>query len=128
MPQPPIKKFIIPAFLACSALICAPVGAETLEQLDALSDRSSDEVSGIAMAREQAAQNEYLEALATLERVLAVFPKSHEARLIHAVLLCEIDDTQGGLVEISNLKKKHYGEQLLDEARARCQSPSRSAQ
>ena len=49
-----------------------------------------------------------------------IIGKSHEARLIHAVYLCEIDDRRGGLVEIDKLKEKHYGKQLLAEARARC--------
>src|SRR5678815_1317337 len=61
--------------LAWGALGCAPLGAETLAELDALSDRSVDEAAGIAAANEQAGRGAYLEALATLERVLAVHPK-----------------------------------------------------
>lgn len=105
---------------ACAALSPLSLRAETLEELDALSDLSADERAGIAAAKDQAGRGEYLEALATLERVLAVHPKSHEARLIHAIYLCEIDDRRGGLVEIDKLKEKHYGKQLLAEARARC--------
>lgn len=116
----PIRRFFVGAFLACGTLASAPLGAETLDELDALSDLSADEASGIAAAREQAGRGEYLEALATLERVLAVHPKSREARLIHGVYLCKIDDRRGGLVEIGKLKKKHYGEQLLIDARAIC--------
>jgi len=106
--------------LACGFLACAPSNAETLEELDALSDLSADEGAGIAAARQQAGRGEYLEALATLERVLAVHPESHQARLIHAVYLCQIDDRRGGLVEIDQLKEKNYGRQLLAEARAMC--------
>ncbi len=106
--------------LALAAMTAFPAGAETLEELDALSDLSVDERGGIAAARDQAGRGEYLEALATLERVLAVHPKSREARLIHAVYLCQIDDKRGGLVEIGKLKEKHYTRQLLDEARAMC--------
>lgn len=107
-------------FVAWGSLACPPVSAETLEELDALSDLSADEATGIAAAREQAGRGEYLEALATLERVLAAHPRSHDARLIHAVYLCEIDDRRGGLVEIDKLKEKQYSEQLLAEARAMC--------
>ena len=106
--------------LACGSLTCPPLNAETLDELDALSDLSVDEGAGIAAAREQAGRGEYLEALATLERVLAARPQSHEARLIHAVYLCEIDDKRGGLVEIDKLKEKNYGKRLLAEARAMC--------
>jgi len=108
--------------LAFAGLTSVSAGAESLAELDALSDQSADEDAGIAFAREQAKRGEYLEALATLERVLATHPKSHEARLIHAVYLCEIDDVQGGLVELGKLKKKTYGKELLAEARAMCEA------
>jgi uncharacterized protein HemY len=120
MPQFP-RKFLAWASLACVSLASAPLYAETLQELEALSDLSFDETAGIAAARAQANQGGYLEALATLERVLAVHPKSHEARLIHAIYLCKIDDRRGGLVEISKLKKKHYGKELLAESRAMCE-------
>jgi hypothetical protein len=119
-PQSSVRMCLAGAVLAWAALSCAPSSAETLEELDALSDLSVDEAGGIAAAREQAGRGEYLEALATLERVLAVHPKSREARLIHAVYLCEIDDRRGGLVELDKLKEKHYERPLLAEARARC--------
>ena len=119
-PQSPVRRCLLGMTLAWGCLACPPLGAETLEELDSLSDASLDEAGGIAAAREQAGRGAYLEALATLERVLAVHPKSREARLIHAVYLCEIDDKRGGLVEIDRLKEKHYGRQLLAEARARC--------
>ena len=119
-PQSPIRGCLVGMVLAWGSLACPQLSAESLEELDALSDLSADEGAGIAAAREQAGRGEYLEALATLERVLAVHPKSRDARLIHAVYLCEIDDKRGGLVEIDRLKEKHYGRQLLAEARARC--------
>jgi len=120
LPKSPILRSLAGMVLACSSLLCPPLSAETLEELDALSDLSADEPAGIAAAKDQAGRGEYLEALATLERVLAVHPQSHEARLIHAVYLCEVDDRRGGLVEIDKLKEKHYGERLLAEARAMC--------
>ena len=119
MRQSPAALRVVGALLALG-LACPPLGAETLEELDAMSDASTDEAAGIAAAREQAARGEYLEALATLERVLAVHPRSRDARLIHAIYLCEIDDRRGGLVEIDKLKGGHYGKPLLAEARAMC--------
>jgi hypothetical protein len=106
--------------LACALPMASPLDAETLAELDALSDVSVDEAGGIAAAQEQAGRGAYLEALATLERVLAVHPKSAEARLIHAQYLCAVDDRRGGLVELSKLKKKQVGEQRLAEARSAC--------
>jgi len=116
----PVRSCLAGMVLAWGCLACPPLSAETLEELDALSDVSADEAAGIAAARAQAARGEWLEALATLERVLAVHPESRDARLIHAVYLCQVDDKRGGLVEIDKLKEKHYGEGLLDEARAMC--------
>ncbi|QFT78494.1 hypothetical protein [Erythrobacter sp. THAF29] len=121
-----MAKSAVRAGLSAAALILAlpcafPLSAQTFEQIDAIIDASGDEGSGLALAREQASRNEYLEALATLERVLAENPKSREARLMHAVYLCRIGDRQGGLVEIAQLKKKHYGKEVLAEARDRCE-------
>jgi uncharacterized protein HemY len=107
--------------LACGALACTSVSAETLQELDALSDLSADEAAGIESAKQQAGHGQYLDALATLERVLAVHPKSREALLVHALYLCAIDDRQGGLVEISKLKKKDYGKKSLKQSRAQCE-------
>ncbi len=105
----------------CVSQTASPAMADSFEVLDALSDATADEATGIALARDQADRGEYLEALATLERVLAENPKSREARLIHAIFLCRVDDIQGGLVEIDQLKKKHYGEEVLQQARASCE-------
>ena len=118
--QSPVRRSLLGIALTWGCLASPQLSAETLDELDALSDASLDEAAGIAAAREQAERGAYLEALATLERVLAVHPKSREGRLIHAVYLCEIDDKRGGLVEIDRLKQKHYGRELLAEARARC--------
>ena len=126
MPLSPAQRCVAAAVLLCGLPAGIPASAETLEELDALSDVSIDEATGIALARDQAGRGEYLDALATLERLLAVHPKSHEAKLIHAVYLCEIDDRQGGLVEIGKLKKKYYGEELLAEARAMCERDGES--
>lgn len=120
MPHPPVRRCLIGLFSACCVLAWSPSHAETMEQLDALSDLSVDEDAGIAAAKQQAERGEYLEALATLERVLAVHPKSQEARLIHAIYLCKVDDRRGGLVEIGKLKKKYYGKELLEQAREMC--------
>jgi len=119
-PRSPARQCLIGVAVAWSVLAASPLRAETLAELDALSDVSVDEGAGIAAANEQAGRGAYLEALATLERVLAVHPKSHEARLLHAVYLCRVDDKRGGLVELDRLKKKHYTEEALADARAAC--------
>jgi hypothetical protein len=116
--------------LLAAGLFCAavPLHAETFEELDALSAATDSEESGIALAQQQAARSEYLEALATLERVLTLFPRSQSALLMHALYLCEVDDRQGGMVELSKLRprdlarRRRDGEAMLENARSRCQS------
>lgn len=94
--------------------------AQDFTEIDALSDIATNEQAGITEASEQAAMGDLLEALATLERVLAVHPKSQGARLLHAVYLCDIDDKQGGIVALNQLKTKEIGEEALSAAYARC--------
>ncbi|MEX0341022.1 MAG: hypothetical protein AB3N06_00400 [Erythrobacter sp.] len=118
-----LGKFTTAALVA--AALCLPSGsahAETLAELDALSDAAQDERGGIAAAQALAAQGAYLEALATLERMLAVNPRSAEGRLLHALYLCRIDDVRGGLVEIDGLKEREFGRQTLADARAACEA------
>ncbi len=117
---------IVSSFRAASAalLIIAsmPAASQTLNQLDVLSDQSADEQTGIELARTQTERGELLEALATIERVLTMFPASAEARFNHAMLLCWIGDPQGALVEFDRLKDKHYPPRMLKQAIANCRS------
>ncbi len=117
------------AGLACiaSLIVCSPAWADTPEQLDALSDATTQEESGILFARTQAARGEWLEAIGTLERVLAIAPKSHESRRLQALYLCTVDDRLGGAVILSQLKKKNYAKGALDEVFAMCKEPEAAA-
>jgi hypothetical protein len=103
-------------------LVSIPASSQTLEQLDALSDETADERTGIALARQQAGRGAWLEALATIERVLTRFPGSAEARFDHAMLLCKVGDPQGGLIEFGRLKDKDYPPAALKQAIASCQN------
>ncbi|TIX50731.1 hypothetical protein [Alteraurantiacibacter aquimixticola] len=105
----------------------APLAAQTLEALDTLSDRSADEAAGIAFAQEQSSRGELLEALATLERVLAAYPESDEARFNHAMLLCWVDDPQGAEVEFERLDEDDYAPGALQQARDNCRSATRES-
>lgn len=103
-------------------LVSIPASSQTLQQLDALSDETADEQTGVALARQQAERGAWLEALATIERVLTRFPGSAEARFDHAMLLCKVGDQQGGLVEFRRLKDKDYPTGALKQAIATCQN------
>ena len=98
----------------------AAVFAETLPELDAMAEVAVDEQKGISFAQEQSERGEFLEAIATLERVLALHPKSDTARLLHAVYLCQIDDQLGGAVEIGKLKAKNYTDELWSDVLKLC--------
>ena len=111
--------------LACASamVIASPVMADTPEQLDVLSDVSTQEEGGILFARNQASRGEWLEAIGTLERVLAIAPKSQEALLLQAFYLCKVDDRLGGTVILSRLKPKNFADGVLDEVKAVCREP-----
>jgi hypothetical protein len=102
----------------------APASADTIETLDQLAIETLDEARGIALARQQAERGEWLDALATLERVLAYFPKSAQARLLHAVYLCRVDDRLGAAVEIEALRQRDYSPAQWEEALAECGVPT----
>ncbi len=108
----------------CVLLQGAALNAQSFEELDRLSDISENEEGGIAAAQQQAARGEILEALATLERVMAVHPRSANARILHAYFLCAIDDQQGALVEIENMKVRDFGRENIAELRNRCANAS----
>ncbi len=106
--------------VTAAALALAPASAETLEELDAMAEVAVNEESGIRFAQQQAQRGEFLEAIATLERVLALHPKSQSARLLHAVYLCRIDDRPGGVAELDKLKRKNFSDELWSQATAIC--------
>lgn len=102
--------------------------AQDTQALEALATASQSEAEGTALAQQQAARGEWLEALATLDRVLAVNPRSQGSRLLHALYLCEVDDKQGGLLELSRLRpreladRRRDGEAILANAESRCRA------
>lgn len=123
------KRQISAAIIASFAFVSvplAPLFAESLDELDVISDRSVDEQAALDDARALAESGALLEAIGTLERMLAENPKSRDGRLLHALYLCKVDDRQGGLVEIGKLKNKEFGKKLLKEARELCEAPAQA--
>jgi Flp pilus assembly protein TadD len=78
--------------------------AQTPGDLDALVDASAKPKDGLVLAQNQIAVGDLLVALATLERVLAKEPKNKPAKLLHASVLCRVDDPDGAALEFSKLK------------------------
>ena len=116
------KIGLVCSFLFGAAFLVVPTSAETLEELDAMAEVATDEEGGILFAQQQAQRGEFLEAIATLERVLALHPKSQAARLIHAIYLCQIDDKPGGTAELDKLKRKNFSDEIWSQAMMICAS------
>lgn len=109
----------------CVIAICFPMNiasahAETVEQLDMLSQMAAQPVSALQLASEQAGRGELLEALGTLERLLSTHPEAQQAQLRHASLLCRVDDREGAAAEFSRLKERDFRKQAWAEANAPC--------
>lgn len=104
-----IRKGIIVVCLAVGAV--APVSAQIdpLAELDSLSRASGDAASGLALAHRQMAANDLIGATATVERVITLHPESDEALLLHAALLCSLDDLEGARTELAELSGRSGG-------------------
>ena len=113
-------KYLIAAIpLALASL--TPAAADTLGDLDQLAMAAEDPEQGFALASSLAASGALVEALATLERTLAAHPKTKRAQLLHASILCRLDDRSGGEVEFARLKKGDFKKAEWAEARAPCE-------
>lgn len=108
------------ALALIAALTAAPARAETAAQLDALTKATAAPASGVALARRQIAAGELLDALATLERVIINFPQSNEARMLHAGVMCRLDDRRGALVELDQMRNRQIPDALWAEANQAC--------
>lgn len=83
-------------------------------ELDPLAQATAQVAPGLALAREQTAAGDLIGAAATLERILLAHPDADEARLMHAGLLCRLDDPAGARAEIDQFA----GRPVSDRARA----------
>lgn len=97
---------------------------DSASDLDALSRASDDAKTGLALAREQSSGGDLTGAMATLERLLINHPDSNEAQLLHASLLCRLDDRSGAQSEFSALNKRDFRGQAWKDANAPCQDAS----
>lgn len=110
---------------ACLLVAASPAMADTLSQLDDLSRISAD--GGVALARSQIRTGDLLGAVATLERVLISHPESDEALLLHASLLCRLDDRMGSLIEFDYLRGRNIPDRVWAEAAAPCDDENNTA-
>lgn len=116
------------AGLLASLVLVQPAFAQSLEDLDRLVQGSAKPADGFALARSQAGAGGLLDALATLERVLAADPKHIQARLLHASLLCRIDDRDGAAAEFARLRSKDYKPAEWSAAQVPCAAAAPTGQ
>lgn len=103
------------ALLAASA-----AQAEAIDELDQALGSSAKAAQVLDLARQQAAGGQLLEALASSERALFLDSKSQAARLLHATLLCRLDDPRGAAAEFSLLKQRDFKKADWQGATAHC--------
>ncbi|OYY91997.1 MAG: hypothetical protein B7Y45_00445 [Sphingomonas sp. 28-66-16] len=92
------------AFFAGGAMLWtgpAPAQDDRVAALDPIAEASTDVEAGMALAAQQSAAGDLVEAAATLERVLLLHPLAHRALIVHAGLLCRLDDAEGGRIELA---------------------------
>jgi hypothetical protein len=115
----PLFAIAATVFLAASPAH-ASGQADPVAALDALSRATADASSGLALARRQVGEGDLLGALATVERVLLNDTRSDEARLLHASLLCRLDDPSGYLIEFEDIDEADFSARTWSEATAPC--------
>ena len=114
------SRLLLLAAIASLSIAAAPAGPGAVGELDALSRSTAGAAPGIALARQQIAGGDLLGALASLERVLTAHPESDMAVLLHASLLCRLDDRAGATIEFDDVRGRQIPEQLWNEATAAC--------
>lgn len=98
------KSLLLLILAGGAATMAVPAQAQDeFAELDALSSASADPASGLSLARQQVGDGDLVGAAATLERVLMDNPGADKALLLHATLLCRLDDKGGGRAEIESL-------------------------
>ena len=122
------RNFGIFACLLAALVLPQPASAQSLEDLDQLVQGSVKPADGLALARAQVGSGGLLDALATLERVLTVEPKHKQARLLHASLLCRIDDRDGAAAEFARLRSKDYKKAEWNAALMPCATTAATGQ
>lgn len=126
--EPLAGSWYLGGALALVMALQCPAWAQSPEDLDALTRSGEVPNDGLALARSQVATGALLEALATLERTLALKPKDKQAKLLHASILCRIDDPAGAAVEFGRLKAKDFKKADWAEAQVPCTAPAQATQ
>jgi Flp pilus assembly protein TadD len=119
------NRLLLCAFLAGTGSLPAMAQVDPTAELDELVDATSEPGSGVALARAQIESGELTGAVATLERVLMSFPEASDALLLHASLLCRLDDAAGARAEVAASQGAAMSDRGWSEVTAACGSMPR---
>lgn len=103
--------------------VSAPALADTPAQLDPQLRATAKVPSGLGLVRQQLRDGDLTLALATVERVIILDPLNAEARLLHASLLCRLDDRPGSQTEFDPMRGHDLPDKLWREETAPCEEP-----
>ena len=113
--------FVAGLCLASLAMVSSPLRADEVSDLDLLSRATDDSRTGLSLARDQMGSGDLSGAMATLERLQINHPESAEAQLLHARLLCRLDDRSGASSEFAALRKRDFSGRDWKDANAACE-------
>lgn len=94
-------RYLLLAMGLAAAVPAHAQGAEA--ELDRAIDQSREPRAAMALARRLIGEEDLVGAAATLERVLIGNPYDDAALLLHASLLCRLDDKAGARAELASL-------------------------
>ena len=117
------RLFVVAALLGASP----PAFADTAAQLDQQLRATAEVPSGLGLVRRQMAGGDLTAALATVERVIILDPLNAEARLLHASLLCRLDDRPGSHTEFDPLRGYDVPEAMWRDETRPCEEPKPGA-
>ena len=108
------------AIAAGLSFVAASARADTIAEVDSLARTTTSPSAGMALARRKIDAGDLLEALATLERILISQQDKQQALLLHASLLCRLDDRPGAMIEFDQLRRRGIPDAVWNEATAPC--------
>jgi Flp pilus assembly protein TadD len=104
--------------LGCAA---GPALADTPDQLGVQLRATAKVPSGLGLVRQQLRDGDLTGALATVERVIILDPLNAEARLLHASLLCRLDDRTGSQTEFDPMRGHDVPDKMWRDQTAPCE-------
>lgn len=119
-------RYLVPCLLALLAAP-SPVRAETPAQLDQQLRATAKLPTGLGLVRQRIRDGDLTGALAAVERVIILDPLDAEARLLHASLLCRLDDRPGSQTEFDPLRGHDLPDKLWREEVSHCEEPQPGA-